>query len=64
MADQIPNMDYDADEVIENFKSKFKWPSKDEVEVVVKPPKLGAKILLDREEIFFSYAFLRNAKYR
>ncbi|MBQ7204174.1 MAG: tripartite tricarboxylate transporter TctB family protein [Eubacterium sp.] len=46
MADQIPNMDYDADEVIENFKSKFKWPSKDEVEVVVKPPKLGAKILL------------------
>ena len=46
MADQIPNMDYDADEVIENFKSKFKWPSKDEVEVVVKPPKLGMKILL------------------
>lgn len=46
MADQIPNMDYDADEVIENFKSKFKWPSKDEVEVVVKPPKLGIKILL------------------
>ena len=46
MADQIPNMDYDADEVIENFKSKFKWPSKDEVEVVVKPPKLGLKILL------------------
>ena len=46
MADQIPNMDYDADEVIENFKSKFKWPSKDEVEVVVKPPKLGLKLLL------------------
>ena len=46
MADQIPNMDYDADEVIENFKSKFKWPNKDEVEVVVKPPKLGLKLLL------------------
>ncbi|MBR3148884.1 MAG: CvpA family protein [Eubacterium sp.] len=46
MADQIPNMDYDADEVIENFKSKFKWPNKDEVEVVVKPPKLGLKIIL------------------
>lgn len=46
MADQIPNMDYDADEVIENFKAKFKWPNKDEVEVVVKPPQLGLKILL------------------
>ena len=46
MADQIPNMDYDADEVIENFKSKFKWPSSNEVDVVVKPPKLGIKILL------------------
>ena len=46
MADQIPNMDYDADEVIENFKAKFKWPSKDEVDIVVKPPKLGIKLLL------------------
>ena len=46
MADQIPNMDYDADEVIENFKAKFKWPNKEEVEVVVKPPKLGIKLLL------------------
>ncbi|MBE6720591.1 MAG: tripartite tricarboxylate transporter TctB family protein [Ruminococcaceae bacterium] len=39
-------MDYDADEVIENFKSKFKWPSKNEVDIVVKPPKLGSKIAL------------------
>lgn len=46
MSDKIPNMDYDADEVIENFKSKFKWPSKDDVDVVVKPPKLGQKVLL------------------
>ncbi len=46
MAEQMPNMDYDADEVLENFKSKFKWPGKSEVEVVVKPPKLGLKILL------------------
>lgn len=46
MSDKIPNMDYDADEVIENFKSKFKWPSKDDVEVVVRPPKLGLKLLL------------------
>lgn len=46
MSDKIPNMDYDADEVIENFKSKFKWPSKDEVEVVVKPPKLTLNLIL------------------
>jgi hypothetical protein len=46
MSDKIPNMDYDADEVIENFKSKFKWSAKDEVEVIVKPPKLGLKLLL------------------
>lgn len=46
MSDKIPNMDYDADEVIENFKSKFKWPSKDDVEVVVAPPKLPLKLLI------------------
>ncbi len=46
MSDKIPNMDYDADEVIENFKSKFKWPKSDEVEVVVTPPKVGLKLLL------------------
>lgn len=46
MSDKMPNMDYDADEVIENFKSKFKWPSHDEVEVVVKPPKVGLKLLI------------------
>ncbi len=46
MSDKMPNMDYDADEVIENFKAKFKWPGKDEVEVVVKPPKLGLKLVL------------------
>ena len=38
MSDKIPNMDFDADEVIEDFKSKFKWPSSNEVEVVVRPP--------------------------
>lgn len=47
MSDKIPNMDYDADEVIKNFKSKFKWPKKDdEVEVVVKPEKLPMKLLI------------------
>ena len=46
MSDKIPNMDYNADEVIDNFKAKFKWPSKDDVEVIVKPPKLALKLLL------------------
>lgn len=46
MNDKIPNMDYDADEVIDSFKSKFKWPDNDDVEVVVKPKNLPKKILL------------------
>lgn len=46
MNDKIPNMDYDADEVIDSFKSKFKWPDKDDVEAVVKPKNLPKKILL------------------
>lgn len=46
MSDKIPNMDYDADEVIGSFKSKFKWPSSSDVEVVVKPPKAGLKFLI------------------
>lgn len=46
MSDKIPNLDYDADEVIENFKSKFKWPSSDDVEIAVKPPKLALKLLV------------------
>lgn len=46
MSDKIPNLDYDADEVIENFKSKFKWPSSDEIEIAVKPPKFALKLLL------------------
>lgn len=46
MSDKIPNLDYDADEVIENFKSKFKWPSSDDAEIAVKPPKLALKLLL------------------
>lgn len=45
MSDQIPNMDYNADEVIKEFKSKFKWPTNDDIKVVVKPKKLGIKIL-------------------
>lgn len=46
MSEKMPNMDYDADEVIGDFKSKFKWPKKDEVEVIVKPEKLGIKLLI------------------
>ena len=46
MSDKIPNLDYDADEVIGSFKSKFKWPSNNDVEVVVKPPKVGLKLLI------------------
>lgn len=46
MSDKIPNMDYDADEVIDNFKAKFKWPSHDDIEVVVKPPKVALKLLI------------------
>lgn len=45
MSEKLPNMDYDADEVIGDFKSKFKWPKKDEVEVITKPEKLGIKLL-------------------
>lgn len=46
MSDKIPNMDYDADEVIKDFKAKFNWSKDDDVEVVVKPKKLGLKLLL------------------
>lgn len=46
MSEQMPNMDYDADEVINDFKSKFKWPKKDEVDVVVKPEKVWLRLLI------------------
>ena len=46
MNDKIPNMDYDADEVINEFKEKIKWPKKDEVQAVVKPSKLPLRILI------------------
>lgn len=46
MSEQMPNFDYDADEVINDFKAKFKWPKNDEVDVIVKPPKIGLKLLI------------------
>lgn len=46
MDNKIPNMDYDADEVINEFKEKIKWPKNKEVTAVVKPSKLPLRILL------------------
>lgn len=43
---QIPNMDYDADEVINEFKEKIKWPKGEEVEAVVKPDKVPLRVLI------------------
>ena len=46
MSEQIPNMDYNADEVIKGFKEKFKWTKADEVQAVVKPKKIWLRLLL------------------
>lgn len=46
MSEHMPNMDYDADEVINDFKSKFKWPKKDEIDVVIKPEKVWLRLLI------------------
>lgn len=46
MSEKMPNYNYDADEVINNFKEKFKWPGTDEVQAVVKPAKLPLKLLI------------------
>lgn len=44
--DKMPNMDYDADDVINEFKKKIKWPKGEEVEAVVKPSKMPLRILI------------------
>ena len=44
MDNKIPNMDYDADEVINEFKEKIKWPKSDEVTAVVKPSKMPLRV--------------------
>ncbi|MDE6413755.1 MAG: CvpA family protein [Eubacterium sp.] len=46
MSEQIPNMDYNADEVIKGFKEKFGWAKPDEVQAIVKPKKLLLRLLL------------------
>ena len=43
---QIPKMDYDADEVINEFKEKIKWPKGEEVEAIVKPDKVPLRVLI------------------
>lgn len=44
--EKMPNMDYDADEVINEFKEKIKWPKEKEVQAVVAPSKMPLRILL------------------
>ena len=46
MNDKMPKMDYDADEVINEFKEKIKWPKSGEVQAVVKPTKVPLRILI------------------
>ena len=46
MSEKIPNYNYDADEVLNDFKSKFAWPKRDEVQAVVKPGKMPLRLLL------------------
>lgn len=43
---QFPKMNYDADEVINEFKEKIKWPKSEEVEAVVKPSKMPLRVLI------------------
>ncbi|MDE6506202.1 MAG: CvpA family protein [Eubacterium sp.] len=46
MSEQFPNRDYDADEVINDFKEKFKWPKTNEVQAIVKPGKVWLRLLI------------------
>lgn len=46
MSEQIPNTDYNADEVIKGFKEKFSWAKADEVQAVVKPKKIWLRLLI------------------
>lgn len=46
MSEQIPNTDYNADEVIKGFKEKFSWAKTDEVQAVVKPKKIWLRLLI------------------
>ncbi len=46
MDNKFPNMNYDADAVINEFKEKIKWPKNNEVQAVVKPARMPLRILL------------------
>ncbi len=46
MSEQFPNMDYDADEVINGFKERIKWPKANEVQAIVKPGKIWLRLLI------------------
>ena len=46
MSEQFPNMDYDADEVINGFKERIKWPKAKEVQAVVKPDRVWLRLLI------------------
>ena len=46
MSEKMPNMDYDADEVINEFKERIKWPKAKEVDAVVKPSRVPLRLLL------------------
>ena len=46
MSEKMPNMDFDADEVISDFKSKFSWGKSNEVEVVAAPPRVWLRLIL------------------
>lgn len=46
MNEKLPNMDYDADEVINEFKEKIKWPKREEFVAVVKPSKMPLRLLI------------------
>ncbi len=65
MSEQIPNMDYNADEVIKGFKEKFRWAKADEVQAVVKPKKYGFGCFFPcsqqvlQAELFIIICFLR-----
>ena len=39
-------MNYDADEVINGFKEKFKWPKANEVQAIVKPDKIWLRLII------------------
>ena len=46
MSEQMPNNEFNADEVINGFKEKFNWTKPEEVQAVIKPKKVWLRLLL------------------